>query len=175
MSAAVLRMTPSEVASWWAEGLRRQGRFAQVATHVGRLLKLYGEVFPIQIKRRIPEMGSNVHAHLSGLVAGGVLLRDRVAHGRYVAASPLVPSPEDQILLIGSVLASLDAESMALQSVIGHPLLFPFSIPWNPPLLRQTELIEVSYDSERNTLVHQPARKKQKGKSRHAVEDAVGD
>ncbi len=141
------------IAGRWAQSLRRRGRFGQVAGHVGRLLKLYGEVFPTQIKRRLPDMGSNVHAHLSSMVELGVLARDPADHGRYVASKLIVPEISEQIDLIAAALTGAESEGMPLLAILRHPTLFPFSLTISEATVRDCERLQISYDGSRDAWV----------------------
>ena len=121
------------VALHWAMALATYPFFADVATTVGRLLALQGDVTLAQVTRRLAELwgqrSTMVRATqrvVRSMVQWGIL-KDTMERGIYERARP--PVEVGGLLaevLIEAVLIASPSRAMALENALGNPSLFPY-------------------------------------------------
>jgi len=117
----------------WAMAAGTHPFFLDVATHVGKLIKLNGLANRTQIKRRMTEawgdrstLERTIQHVLRSLIQWG-LLRAGNEHGSLIGPAQRIRLGEDvSQLLVHSVLLGQDRGSQFGQ-LIDHPALFPFA------------------------------------------------
>jgi hypothetical protein len=123
------------VALHWAMALATYTFFADVATTVGRLLALQGNVTLAQVTRRLVEhwgerstMVRATQRVVRSMVQWGIL-KDTAERGVYEQAEPAIEAagPLAQVLL-EALLLGASSESMPLDQALRHPALFPFRL-----------------------------------------------
>ncbi len=123
------------VALHWAMALATYPFFADVATTVGRLLALQGNVTLAQVTRRLVELWGErstivraAQRVVRSMVQWGIL-KDTAERGVYEQAEPPMEAagPLAQVLL-EALLLGVSSDGMPLDQALRHPALFPFRL-----------------------------------------------
>lgn len=129
-------LTPDRrVALHWTMALATYPFFADVATAVGRLLALQGNMTLAQVTRRLVELwgerSTMVRAAqrvVRSMVQWGIL-KDTDERGIYVrAGAPMETDGALAQLLLKALLLGLSLDEIPLESAVSHPALFPFDL-----------------------------------------------
>ena len=118
----------------WAMACATHPFFFDVATHVGKLIKLHGHANRSQIKRRMTDdwgdrstLERTIQHVLKSMTQWG-LLRAGKEHGSLIAQSQRTSIEKNVgLLLLQAVLLS-HGKGLPVTSLIDHPALFPFAI-----------------------------------------------
>ena len=122
------------IAIHWAMTAGTHSFFFDVATHVGKLIRLHGDANRTQIKRRMTEIWGDrstlertIRHVLRSLVQWG-LLRPGQEHGSLVGLPQRIQvDPNVSQLLVHAVLLG-HGKGLAFSQIIEHPALFPFRL-----------------------------------------------
>ena len=146
----MLRLLPEvtpkyRVALHWAMALATYPFFADVATTIGRLLALQGNVSLAQVRRRLVErwgQRSTIVRAAQRIVRSMVqwgILKDTAERGVYEPVEPRLEAtgPLARALLEG-LLLGMPSEAMPLDHALRHPALFPFRLDLAIHELRKT-------------------------------------
>ena len=108
--------------------------FFDVATHVGKLIKLHGQASRSQIKRRMTEAWGDRSTlertiqHVLRSITQWGLLRTGSEYGSLIAPAQRICVDHDvSQLLVHSVLYG-HGKGLPFSHLIGHPALFPFAL-----------------------------------------------
>ena len=123
------------VALHWALALATYPFFADVATTVGRLLALQGNVTLAQVTRRLVELwgerSTMVRAAqrvVRSMVQWGIL-KDTAERGVYERAGPpMEAGGQLALILLEALLLGVSSDGMPLDQALRHPALFPFRL-----------------------------------------------
>lgn len=143
--------TPQErLALHWAMTLAAYPYFSDVATHMGRLLRLHGELEVPQLTRRLSETWGQreLVQRTAQLVARSMslwgVLRPDSRPGVYrLARPPLDLAPAVVLLLAEALLLGIGRETASASDIEAHPALFPFAVRMSSKVLRAAERLEV--------------------------------
>lgn len=118
----------------WAMVVGTHPFFFDVATHVGKLIKLHGQANRSQIKRRMTEAWGDRSTlertiqHVLRSLAQWGLLRTGEEHGAIVGPAHRMSLGDDiGQLLVHAVLLG-HGKGLPLSHLIDHPALFPFAV-----------------------------------------------
>lgn len=149
----------SRVAVHWAMVIATHPFFFDVATHVGKLLALHGQVNRTQIKRRMTEswgdrstLERTIQHVLKSMAQWGVLHAGSEKGSLVASRSPIQTSQGVAELLIHGVLLSQGC-GMPLPQLANHPALFPFKLQTNPARLREHEGLRVQRQGDQSDFV----------------------
>lgn len=127
----------------WAMMIGTYPFFVDVASAIGRLSTLQGDVALTQVTRRmVADWGDRstiVRAtrRLVRSMVGWGVLRDTKTRGIYVLnASPRDVPDKLALLLIEAILVDSEQDSVPVSQLTGHPALFPFRLTAGPSQLR---------------------------------------
>jgi len=134
----------------WAMMIGTYPFFADIASAIGRLGALQGEVALAQVTRRVVadwgERSTLVRATrrlIRSMVSWGVL-RDTATRGIYALAPARREVPNAlALLMLEAVLIDSEQDSLPLQQVTGHPALFPFKVGVGPVQIRNATQFQV--------------------------------
>lgn len=137
------------VAGHWAMCMLSYPFYADVATIVGRLLALQGDLTWGQVRRRVRERwGDRPTAERAArrIVRSWVqwgILKDTGTHGSFrLARTPLAVHATPAEVLIEAVLVHSGRDAMPIQDVVASPAVFPFQLGAVIPLIRRSETFE---------------------------------
>ena len=139
LKQAALKQIPSarveqRIAIQWAMTAGTHPFFFDVATHVGKLIRLHGDANRTQIKRRMTEIWGDrstlertIQRVLRSLVQWG-LLQPGQEHGSLVGLPQRIQIDQNvSELLVHAVLLG-QGKGLAFSPLIEHPALFPFRL-----------------------------------------------
>ena len=143
----------------WAMAAGTHPFFLDVATHVGKLIKLNGLANRTQIKRRMTEawgdrstLERTIQHVLRSLTQWG-LLRAGHEHGSLIGPAQRIRLGEDvSQLLVHSVLLGQDRGSQFGQ-LIDHPALFPFALHLAARTLIRNPIFRVQRQGDQSDFV----------------------
>jgi hypothetical protein len=153
--------TPGEarIGLHWAMVVGTHPFFFDVATHVGKLIKLHGHASRSQIKRRMTDtwgdrstLERTIQHVLRSMTRWG-LLRIGQEHGSLIAPAQHVEIGEDvSLVLVHSVLLS-HSKGLPFAQLIAHPSLFPFSMRVTARELRENPNFRVQRQGDQTDFV----------------------
>jgi hypothetical protein len=144
--------SPQErLALHWALTLAAYPYFLDAAAHIGRLLRLHGEMDVPQLTRRLSETwGQRELVQRTAQLASKSMsmwgvLRPLARPGAYrLAGRPLEIGPDVTPLLAEALLLGIGREALAASVIEVHPALFPFDVVLNGSALRHCDRLEVN-------------------------------
>lgn len=143
----------------WAMVTGTHPFFFDVATHLGKLIKLHGQANRSQIKRRMTEtwgdrstLERTIQHVLRSMVQWG-LLRFGKEHGSLIGPPHrLNISAEVGQLLVHSVLVA-QGKGMPSSDLVNHPALFPFAIRMTAREMMHNSNLQVQRQGDRSDFV----------------------
>ena len=118
----------------WAMCAGTHPFFFDVATHVGKLIRLHGNANRTQIKRRMTEtwgdrstLERTIQHVLRSLTQWG-LLRAGPEHGSLVGNSPPIRIDKNVSQLLAHAILLGEGKGLAFSQILAHPALFPFKL-----------------------------------------------
>ncbi len=137
------------LAAHWAMCMATYPFFLDVASNVGRLLSLQGEISLASLKRRLAErwgdrslMPQATRKVVRSMVAWGALCD--VKPGLYThRASPMDIGTAASTLLVEAILVGGGQRSLAISDLERHPALFAFRISTSVGILRAAKQLAV--------------------------------
>lgn len=142
--------TPQErLALHWALTIAAYPYFLDAATHIGRLLRLHGEMDVRQLTRRLSETWGQreLVQRTAQLVARSMrlwgILRPQSRPGAYQLALQPVDVGSVVPLLVEALLLGVGRETVAASEIEAHPALFPFAVSAGGNALRSAERLDI--------------------------------
>lgn len=143
----------------WAMACATHPFFFDVATHVGKLIKLHGHANRSQIKRRMTDdwgdrstLERTIQHVLKSMTQWG-LLRAGKDHGSLIASSQRTPvGPDVGSLLVQAVLIG-HGKGLPVASLTDHPALFPFSLDLVGLSIAQNKRFRVQRQGDQSDFV----------------------
>ena len=150
---------PQRIAIHWAMAVGTHPFFFDVATHVGKLIKLNGIATRTQIKRRMTEawgdrstLERTIQHVLKSLTQWGLLAAGR-EHGSLVGPTQRIHiTPNVGQLLVHAILLG-QGTGMAISQLIDHPTLFPFKLDLSSLELMENPIFRVQRQGDQSDLV----------------------
>jgi len=146
----VTDLSPEQrLAAHWSMCMATYPFFLDVASHVGRLLSLQGEVSSASLKRRLAErwgdrslMPQATRKVIRSMVSWG-MLRD-IKPGLYAPREGLLQvGTRGSMFLVEAILIGSGKKSMPMTDVERHPALFPFRATASLSVLRAAKQFAV--------------------------------
>lgn len=143
----------------WAMVLGTHPFFFDVATHVGKLIKLNGQANRSQIKRRMTEAWGDRSTlertiqHVLRSIAQWGMLRAGSENGSLIPADQRVSINDDvgQLLVYSVLLAH--GRGLPFSHLIDHPSLFPFALKITEQDLMRNSMFRVQRQGDRSDFV----------------------
>jgi hypothetical protein len=142
--------THERIAIHWAMMLAAYPYFLDAASHVGRLIRLHGEVEVPQLTRRLSASWGEreLIQRTAQLVARSMslwgVLQPRERAGTYTLARKPMKLPTTIVFLLAeALLIGIGRESVTTGEIEAHPALFPFDVNLPPGSLRMSDRFEV--------------------------------
>jgi hypothetical protein len=143
----------------WAMVLGTHPFFFDVATHLGKLIKLNGQANRSQIKRRMTEAWGDRSTlertiqHVLRSIAQWGMLCAGVEHGSLVAPAQLINVTDDVAhLLIHSVLLN-QGRGLRFSNLINHAALFPFALHITVRDLMRNPIFRVQRQGDQSDII----------------------
>mgnify|MGYP003585565128 FL=1 len=158
-------VTPDErLALHWTMILAAYPFFLDVAAQTGKLLSLNGDCTFAQIHRRMMDRWGErstltraVQRVLRSMVGWGAL-QEGASAGDYQPLPQRLPVAEATTALLLEGLLQAEGHGLALDSLTGHPALFPFDLHLNPLALRRQSRLRVHRQGDQRDWVEISAR-----------------
>ena len=143
----------------WAMVTGTHPFFFDVATHVGKLIKLHGQANRSQIKRRMTETWGDRSTlertiqHVLRSLAQWGLLRAGEEHGAIIGPAQRIRLGEDisQLLLHAVLLGH--GKGLPFSHLIDHPALFPFAVQVTAQDLMRNPVYRVQRQGDQSDFV----------------------
>jgi hypothetical protein len=133
--------------------------FVDVATNVGKLLALNGELSLSQLTRRIVEVWGDrstlrpaAQRVVRSMIRWGVL-REGKRRGQYLPPPKRIAVSEGVAELLVEALLIAAGRGMSLGQVLTHPATFPFELRLDPTRLRKNERLQLHRQGDQTDIV----------------------
>lgn len=158
--ACVATVPGSErIAVHWAMVAGTHPFFFDVATHVGKLIKLHGHANRTQIKRRMTDQWGDrstlertIQHVLKSMTQWG-LLRTGEEHGSLIGPAQRISVDDDVAQLLVHAVLLGNGKGLPLSSLIDHPALFPFSLHTSVQNLRRNRIFTLQRQGDQTDFV----------------------
>ncbi len=133
--------------------------FFEVATHVGKLVKLHGHANRTQLKRRMTEKWGDRETlertiqHVLKSMTQWELLRAGQEHGSLIGPIKKVNAGAELSGLLAHALLLAHGSGMSLAQLIDHASLFPFEVNLQAGTLRQNPIFRVQRQGDQVEFV----------------------